>query len=102
MRNGTSLESTHEVSHARHNRRAVDSINGDKTIPLATLAEFVTDQNTESVLLIRAKDISALAGVEAGLRLPDKWCPEHEHRTANTRWQSAGKVTGAFFNRHYK
>ena len=37
--------------HAEINVRFELSIDDDKTIPLAVLAEFVTDQNVESVLL---------------------------------------------------
>jgi len=37
--------------HATIDVRFELSIDDDKTIPLATLAEFVTDQNIESVLL---------------------------------------------------
>ena len=37
--------------HATIDLRLTVSIDDDKTIPLATLAEFITDQNIESVLL---------------------------------------------------
>ena len=37
--------------HATIDVRFTISIGEDKTVPLATLAEFVTDQNVESILL---------------------------------------------------
>jgi len=37
--------------HATIDVRFIISIDDDKTIPLATLAEFVTEQNIESVLV---------------------------------------------------
>jgi len=37
--------------HATIDVRFTISIDDDKTVPLATLAEFVTEQNVESVLL---------------------------------------------------
>jgi len=37
--------------HATINVRFTISIDENKTVPLATLAEFVTEQNIESVLL---------------------------------------------------
>jgi hypothetical protein len=37
--------------HATIDVRFTISIDEDKTIPLATLAEFITDQNVESILL---------------------------------------------------
>jgi len=53
--------------HARHNRRRGFelSIDDDKTIPLATLAEFVTDQNIESVLLEELVESLDAAPVES-------------------------------------
>ncbi len=37
--------------HATIDVRFTSSIDEDKTVPLATLAEFVSEQNVESVLL---------------------------------------------------
>lgn len=37
--------------HVTINVRFTNSIDEDKTVPLAVLAEFITEQNTSSVLL---------------------------------------------------
>ncbi len=63
------------------------SIDDDKTIPLATLAEFVTDQNIESVLLeglvesLNASRVEALCG------------EKHAHGNGEQRFQRAGTDT---------
>ncbi|EMA48222.1 hypothetical protein C448_03975, partial [Halococcus morrhuae DSM 1307] len=51
--------------HAEINVRFELSIDDDKTIPLAVLAEFVTDQNVESVLLEELVESLDAARVEA-------------------------------------
>ena len=54
--------------HATIDVRLTVSIDDGKTIPLTTLAEFVTDQNAESVLLegliecLNAARVEALCG----------------------------------------
>jgi len=54
--------------HATIDVRFTISIDEDKTVPLATLAEFVTEQNIESVLLesmvesLDASRVEALCG----------------------------------------
>jgi hypothetical protein len=54
--------------HATIDVRFTISIDEDKTVPLATLAEFVTEQNLESVLLesmvesLDASRVEALCG----------------------------------------
>jgi len=75
------------VAHARHNRRAVRTENRRrKTLPLATLAEAVTDQNLEAVLRIVGREPDA-ASVEA-------LCGEkHAHGNGDQRFQRAGTDT---------
>ncbi len=79
------------------------SIDEDKTIPLATLAEFVTEQNIESVLLESMVESLDAARVEA-------LCGEkHAHGNGNQRFQRAGTDTRTAvttageheFNLHY-
>ena len=69
--------------HATIDARLTVSIDDDKTIPLATLAEFVTDQNTGSVLLegiVESLDASAEA-----------LCGEkHAHGNGQQRFQRRG------------
>jgi len=63
------------------------SIDEDKTVPLATLAEFVTDQNIESVLLESMVESLDAARVEA-------LCGEkHAHGNGDQRFQRAGTDT---------
>ena len=79
------------------------SIDEDKTIPLATLAEFVTEQNIESVLLESMVESLDAARVEA-------LCGEkHAHGNGDQRFQRAGTDTRTAvtpageheFNLHY-
>jgi hypothetical protein len=51
--------------HATIDVRLTVSINDDEMIPLATLAEFITDQNVESVLLEGLVESLDAARVEA-------------------------------------
>ena len=51
--------------HAEFNVRFELSIDEDKTIPLAALAEFITEQNIESVLLKALVESLNAARVEA-------------------------------------
>jgi hypothetical protein len=73
--------------HATIDVRLTVSIDDDKTIPLATLAEFVTDQNVESVLLealvesLDATRVEALCG------------QKHATGNGNRRYQRAGTDT---------
>jgi len=73
--------------HATIDVRLTISIDDDKTIPLATLAEFVTDQNVESVLLeglvesLDASRVEALCG------------KKHAHGNGEQRFQRAGTDT---------
>ncbi len=73
--------------HATIDVRLTVSIDDDKTIPLATLAEFVTDQNVESVLLeglVESLDASRLEAL----------CGEkHAHGNGEQRFQRAGTDT---------
>jgi hypothetical protein len=73
------------VPHARHNRRAVDRyIDDSKTIPLVTLAEFITDQNIELILLEGIAESLDAASVEA-------LCGEkHAHGNGEQRFQRRG------------
>ena len=65
--------------HATIDVRLTVSIDEDKTIPLATLAEFITDQNVESVLLEAL--VEALCG------------QKHAHGNGDRRFQRAGTDT---------
>ena len=73
--------------HATIDVRFTISIDEDKTVPLATLAEFVTDQNIESVLLesmvesLDASRVEALCG------------KKHAHGNGEQRFQRAGTDT---------
>jgi len=58
--------------HATIDVRFELSIDDDKTIPLATLAEFVTDQNIESVLLEELVESLDAAPSRASTRLPSR------------------------------
>ena len=73
--------------HATINVRFTISIDENKTVPLATLAEFVTEQNVESVLLESMVESLDAARVEA-------LCGE-KHATGNgdRRFQRAGTDT---------
>jgi len=63
------------------------SIDDDKTLPLATLAEAVTDQNLEAVLLESLVESLDAASVEA-------LCGEkHAHGSGDQRFQRAGTDT---------
>jgi len=73
--------------HATINVRLTVSIDDDKTIPLATLAEFITDQNVESVLLEGLVESLDAARVEA-------LCGEkYAHGNGEQRFQRAGTDT---------
>ena len=73
--------------HAELNVRFELSIGEDKTLPLATLAEFVTEQNIESVLLETLVESLDAARVEA-------LCGEkHAHGNGDRRYQRAGTDT---------
>ncbi len=89
--------------HATIDVRFTISIDDDKTIPLATLAEFVSEQNIESVLLESMVESLDAARVEA-------LCVEkHAHGNGDQRYQRAGTdtriavtTTGEHeFNLHY-
>lgn len=73
--------------HATIDVRFELSIDDTKTLPLATLAEFVTDQNLESVLLealvesLDANRVEALCG------------EKHAHGNGDQRFQRAGTDT---------
>nr|UEM70091.1 transposase [uncultured organism] len=70
--------------HATIDVRLTVSIDDDKTIPLATLAEFITDQNIESVLLEGLVESLDAASVEA-------LCGEkHAHGNGEQRFQRRG------------
>jgi len=72
--------------HATIDVRFELSIDDDKTLPLATLAEAVTDQNLEAVLRIVGREPDA-ASVEA-------LCGEkHAHGNGDQRFQRAGTDT---------
>jgi hypothetical protein len=63
------------------------SIDEDKTVPLAALAEFVTEQNVESVLLESMVESLDASRVEA-------LCGEkHAHGNGDQRSQRAGTDT---------
>jgi hypothetical protein len=67
--------------------RLTVSIDDDKTIPLATLAEFITEQNIESVLLEGIVESLDTASVEA-------LCGEkHAHGNGERRFQRLGTDT---------
>ena len=73
--------------HATIDVRLECSIDEDKTIPLATLAEFITEQNIESVLLEGLVESLDAARVEA-------LCGEkHAHGNGDQRYQRAGTDT---------
>ena len=73
--------------HATIDVRFTISIDEDKTVPLATLAEFVTEQNVESVLLESMVERLDAARVEA-------LCGEkHATGNGNRRFQRAGTDT---------
>ena len=73
--------------HATIDVRFTISIDEDKTVPLATLAEFVTDQNIESVLLESMVESLDAARVEA-------LCGgKHTYDNGNRRFQRAGTDT---------
>jgi len=73
--------------HATIDVRFTISIDEDKTVPLATLAEFVTEQNVESVMLESMVESLDAARVEA-------LCGEkHAHGNGDQRFQRAGTDT---------
>jgi len=73
--------------HATIDVRFELSIDDDKTLPLATLAEAVTDQNLEAVLLESLVESLDAASVEA-------LCGEkHAHGNGDQRFQRAGTDT---------
>ena len=73
--------------HATIDVRLTVSIDDDKTIPLATLAEFITDQNVESVLLEGLVESLDASRVEA-------LCGEkHANGNGQQRFQRAGTDT---------
>ncbi|SDK20167.1 hypothetical protein SAMN05216226_1421 [Halovenus aranensis] len=73
--------------HATIDVRLTVSIDDDKTIPLATLAEFITDQNIESVLLEGLVESLDASRVEA-------LCGEkHAHGNGEKRFQRRGTDT---------
>jgi len=73
--------------HATIDVRFELSIDDDKTLPLATLAEAVTDQNLEAVLLESLSREPDAASVEA-------LCGEkHAHGNGDQRFQRAGTDT---------
>jgi len=73
--------------HATIDVRFTISIDEDKTIPLAALAEFITEQNIESVLLESMVESLDAARVEA-------LCGEkHAHGNGDQRFQRAGTDT---------
>jgi hypothetical protein len=73
--------------HAEINVRLTVSIDEDKTLPLAAVAEFVTDQNIESVLMEELVESLDAARVEA-------LCGEkHAHGNGDRRFQRAGTDT---------
>ncbi|RKS83217.1 hypothetical protein BDK61_2552 [Haloarcula quadrata] len=89
--------------HATIDVRLTVSIDDDKMIPLATLAEFITDQNVESVLLEGLVESLDASRVEA-------LCGEkHAHGNGDQRFQRAGTDTRTAvttageheFNLHY-
>ena len=73
--------------HATIDVRFTISIDEDKTVPLAALAEFVTEQTIESVLLESMVESLDAARVEA-------LCGEkHAHGNGEQRFQRAGTDT---------
>jgi len=72
--------------HATIDVRFELSIDDDKTLPLATLAEAVTDQNLEAVLLESLVESLDAASVEA-------LCGENAHGNGDQRFQRAGTDT---------
>ena len=73
--------------HATIDVRLTVSIDDDKTLPLATLAEFITEQNVESVLLEGLVESLDAACVEA-------LCGEkHAHGNGEQRFQRRGTET---------
>ncbi|GCF15399.1 hypothetical protein Harman_33340 [Haloarcula mannanilytica] len=73
--------------HATFDVRFTISIDDDKTIPLATLAEFVTEQGIESVLLESMVESLDAARVEA-------LCGQkHAHGNGDRRFKRAGTDT---------
>jgi hypothetical protein len=73
--------------HATIDVRFSISIDEDKAIPLATVAEFVTEQNVESLLLEEVVESLDKARVEA-------LCGEkHAHGNGDRRFQRAGTDT---------
>jgi len=77
--------------HATIDVRFELSIDDDKTIPLATLAEFVTDQNIESVLLEELVESLDAAPVESLDAAPvEALCGQkHAHGNGDQRFQRA-------------
>lgn len=73
--------------HATIDVRFTISVNENKTIPLATLAEFVTEQNIESVLLE-----SVVESLDTG---PDETLcgKKHAHGNGDQCFQRAGTDT---------
>jgi len=89
--------------HATIDVRFTISIDEDKTLPLAAVAEFVTDQNIESALMEELVESLDAARVEA-------LCGEkHTHGNGDRRFQRAGTDTRTAittageheFNLHY-
>ena len=73
--------------HATIDVRLTVSIDDDKTIPLATLVEFLTEQNVESVLLEELVERLDAGRVEA-------LCGEkHAHGNGDQRFQRRGTDT---------
>jgi len=72
--------------HTTVNVRLTVSIDDDKTIPLSTLAEFITEQNIESVLLkglvesLDAVCVEAISG------------EKHAQRSSEQRFQRRGTL----------
>jgi len=81
--------------HATIDVRFELSIDDDKTIPLATLAEFVTDQNIESVLLEELVESLDAAPVESLDAAPvEALCGQkHAHGNGDQRFQRASTDT---------
>ncbi|RLM57143.1 ISH6 family transposase [Halobellus sp. Atlit-31R] len=80
-------QTTRQPTHAELNVRFELSIDENKTIPLAALAEFITEQNIESVLLESMVESLNAARVEA-------LCGEkHAHGNGDRRFQRAGTDT---------
>jgi len=103
QRDASGVHSKRCPMHATIDVRLTVSIDDDKTLPLATLAEFVTDQNVESVLLEGFVESLDAACVEA-------LCGEkHAHGNGEQRFQHRGTDTRTAvttagdheFNLHY-